>query len=38
MEIITIKKHVSEKDARNDDDIYHGSPDADITDHLMPNS
>ena len=30
MEIITIKKHVSEKDARNDDDIYHGSPDAEF--------
>ena len=29
-EIITIKKHVSEKDARNDDDIYHGSPDAEF--------
>lgn len=30
MEIITIKKHVSEKDARNDDDIYHVSPDAEF--------
>ena len=30
MEIITIKKHVSEKDVRNDDDIYHGSPDAEF--------
>lgn len=30
MEIITIKKHFSEKDARNSEeheDIYHGSPD-----------
>lgn len=32
MEIITIKKHVSEKHARseNHDDIYHGSPDTEF--------